>query len=96
MLNRPSSRADTALKSIPDKVPNSNVTLIPCDLGDFSSVKAAAKEIQLKYKEKGLDVLVNNAGIMETPDIASVDGFGLAMQTNHLSHFLLTKELVPL
>ena len=33
---------------------------------------------------------------MATPDEITVDGFDKQMQTNHLSHFLLTKELFPL
>jgi len=33
---------------------------------------------------------------MATPDEATTDGYDTQMQTNHLSHFLLTKELYPL
>jgi len=33
---------------------------------------------------------------MATPDEITKDGFDKQMQTNHLSHFLLTKELFPL
>jgi NAD(P)-dependent dehydrogenase (short-subunit alcohol dehydrogenase family) len=33
---------------------------------------------------------------MATPDEATVDGYDTQMQTNHLSHFLLTAELLPL
>ncbi len=34
--------------------------------------------------------------IMAMPDEASVDGFSHEIQTNHLSHFLLVSELMPL
>eukprot|EP00951_Prasinocladus_malaysianus_P015497 scaffold118963_cov45-Prasinocladus_malaysianus.AAC.1 len=33
---------------------------------------------------------------MAMPDEATKDGYDIQMQTNHLSHFLLTKELFPL
>jgi len=43
----------------------------------------------------GLDVLMNNAGVMGVPDTRTGDGFDVQMQTNHLSHFLLTALLLP-
>lgn len=42
------------------------------------------------------DVLCNNAGIMAFPDQATIDGFDVQMQSNHLGHFLLTSLLFPL
>jgi NAD(P)-dependent dehydrogenase (short-subunit alcohol dehydrogenase family) len=33
---------------------------------------------------------------MALEDVATKDGYDIQMQTNHLSHFLLTKELYPL
>jgi len=41
-------------------------------------------------------VLANNAGVMALADQATGDGYDVQMQTNHLSHFLLTRELMPL
>jgi NAD(P)-dependent dehydrogenase (short-subunit alcohol dehydrogenase family) len=39
---------------------------------------------------------VNNAGVMALADEATKDGYDVQMQTNHLSHFLLTQQLFPL
>jgi NAD(P)-dependent dehydrogenase (short-subunit alcohol dehydrogenase family) len=36
------------------------------------------------------------AGIMAIEDVAMKDGYDVQMQTNNLSHFLLTKELYPI
>jgi len=71
-----------------------NVETIACDLQSFDSVKAAVNAIKAKYE--AIDVLCNNAGVMALADTATKDGYDVQMQTNHLSHFLLTKELYPL
>lgn len=97
LLNRSSSRAENAEKEVRAEIPEGQATTvetIPCDLQDFDSVRAAAKQIKSKYK--AVDVLCNNAGVMALDDIATKDGYDVQMQTNHLSHFLLTKELFPL
>jgi NAD(P)-dependent dehydrogenase (short-subunit alcohol dehydrogenase family) len=97
MLNRPSERAAKAENDIKACIPEGAecfVESIPCDLQCFASVREAAQTIQSKYE--AIDILVNNAGVMALADAATVDGYDVQMQTNHLSHFLLTKELYPL
>ena len=96
MLNRASSRAEAALQSLKDAVPNAQVELVACDLMSFEKVTQAATELNTKLAGVGIDVLCNNAGIMATPDEATVDGCDTQMQTNHLSHFLLTSLVWPL
>lgn len=94
LLNRPSARSQDALKKLIDEVPSSTFENIACDLQDFESVREAAAAIKGKYDR--LDVLCNNAGIMAVKDEATKDGYDVQMQTNCLSHFLLTKELFGL
>lgn len=93
LLNRKSDRAANSLQQLQEAVPNANFEAIDCDLQDFDSVKSAAEHIRSKYEV--LDVLVNNAGVMAMKDVATKDGYDVQMQTNVLSHFLLTKELFP-
>ena len=90
LLNRPSTRADAALNDLQSQNSNADFTPIDCDLQSFSSVREAAKNLRALCP-KGLDVLCNNAGVMALEDTATEDGFDVQMQTNHLSHFLLTK-----
>eukprot|EP00545_Synedropsis_sp_CCMP1620_P013772 CAMPEP_0119020340 /NCGR_PEP_ID=MMETSP1176-20130426/23835_1 /TAXON_ID=265551 /ORGANISM="Synedropsis recta cf, Strain CCMP1620" /LENGTH=328 /DNA_ID=CAMNT_0006974753 /DNA_START=75 /DNA_END=1061 /DNA_ORIENTATION=- len=97
LLNRPSPRAENAEKEVRAEIPEgakTTVETIPCDLQDFDSVRSAVKQIKSKYE--AVDVLCNNAGVMAMDDLATKDGYDVQMQTNHLSHFLLTKELFPL
>jgi NAD(P)-dependent dehydrogenase (short-subunit alcohol dehydrogenase family) len=59
------------------------------DLQDLSSVGEFADGIS------GLDVLVNNAGVMAVPFALTKDGFETQIGTNHLGHFALTNLLLP-
>jgi len=96
MLNRASTRANNALADLRRIVPGCSATLVPCDLRSFDSVRNACSKLREDLASCGLDVLCNNAGIMAAKDEATVDGCDTQMQTNHLSHFLLTVELWPL
>ena len=94
LLNRESERATKALQDLQEAVPGATFELVACDLQNFESVRSAADAIKAKYNP--LDVLVNNAGVMALEDYATADGYDVQMQTNVISHFLLTKELFPL
>ena len=94
LLNRESERSASSLQSLKDEVPNGKFEAIACDLQDFESVRSAAKMISEKYEK--LDVLVNNAGVMALKDYSTKDGYDVQMQTNCISHFLLTNALFAL
>jgi NAD(P)-dependent dehydrogenase (short-subunit alcohol dehydrogenase family) len=94
LLNRESERAKKSHQQLLESVPSGKFDLIACDLQSFESVRNAMKVIRSKYQK--VDVLVNNAGVMALKDEATVDGYDVQMQTNCISHFLITKELFPL
>jgi NAD(P)-dependent dehydrogenase (short-subunit alcohol dehydrogenase family) len=75
-------------------VSNAQFYKVDCDLQSFESVRASIEVINELCPE-GLNVLCNNAGIMAFRDEPTIDGYDVQMQTNHLSHFLLTKLLMP-
>ena len=64
------------------------------DLSDLSSVRSFASEWSRDY-DGGLDLLINNAGVMAIPYRQSADGYELQFATNHLGHFALTGLLLP-
>lgn len=59
------------------------------DLQDLSSVRRFTDGVD------GVDVLINNAGIMATKYALTGDGFEGQIGTNHLGHFALTNLLLP-
>lgn len=95
LLNRASSRSAAMLEELAQAYPDAQLHAVECDLQSFASVRKAIEEVTSLCPE-GLDVLANNAGVMALKDEATGDGFDVQMQTNHLSHFLLTKGLMPL
>lgn len=64
-----------------------SVEQIHLDLADTDSIRNADKAVRLLTD--GLDAVVNNAGVMQTPQRTTTDGFELQFGTNHLGHFLL-------
>jgi NAD(P)-dependent dehydrogenase (short-subunit alcohol dehydrogenase family) len=67
---------------------NSNVLVERLDLSDQSSVSAFVARWS-----GPLDILVDNAGIMATPELRTKEGWELQFATNHLGHFALTTGL---
>ncbi len=63
------------------------VQLLELDLASTAQVRAAVE--RLRGMTDGLDAVVNNAGVMQTPQRRTEDGFELQLGTNHLGHFLL-------
>ena len=94
LLNRKSARSESSLEQLKEEVPAATFTAVECDLQDFASVRNAIQEISSNYSS--LDVLCNNAGVMALPDEATKDGYDVQVQTNCISHFLLTSGLFPL
>ncbi|MGH1344571.1 MAG: oxidoreductase [Nannocystales bacterium] len=64
------------------------------DLADLASVRSFA-EAMLGQLE-GLDMLINNAGIMACPETRVGPGWEAQFGVNHVGHFALTQALMPL
>ena len=94
LTGRNVSKTNAVAEGITASSPNTKVRTLKIDLSSLDSVAAAAKEVNA-YPEPGIDLLINNAGIMNIPErTLSVDGFEMQLATNHLGPFIFTNSIV--
>jgi NAD(P)-dependent dehydrogenase (short-subunit alcohol dehydrogenase family) len=86
-------RGSAAANQIRAASPEAPVEVARLDLADLASVREFAAAWTAAHPD-GLDVLVNNAGVMAIPRRQTADGFEMQFGTNHLGHFALTGLLV--
>jgi len=96
LAGRSWDRLDAADKALHDAVPTARTEKVALDLADLRSVRAGAEAIGDAAYELGgsVGLLVNNAGVMATPQQRTVDGLDLQLATNHFGPFLLTGLLL--
>jgi NAD(P)-dependent dehydrogenase (short-subunit alcohol dehydrogenase family) len=91
---RDAGRGHAARAAIAGKIAAASVEVVELDLADLDSVTRLADEVL--GRAGGLDLLVNNAGVMAVPHReVTAQGFELQFGTNHLGHFALTMRLLP-
>lgn len=89
------AKGRAAVARIRSAVRGAAVALRELDLAALESVAALGRT--LRAEGRPIDVLVNNAGVMNPPARhVTVDGFELQFATNHLGHFALVAHLLPL
>jgi len=92
MTARDQVRGEAAVTALKAALPNASLELRLLDLADLDSVRAFAAG--LTGDKVPVDVLINNAGIMMTPQRQTAQGYELQFGTNHLGHFALTGLLL--
>jgi retinol dehydrogenase-12 len=94
---RSADKANAAISWMKEAHPSSTGTLtfLRLDLNDLEGIKDSAQEFM--SKEKRLDVLWNNAGVMIPPQgSVTKQNYDLQLGTNCVAPFLFTKLLTPL
>jgi NAD(P)-dependent dehydrogenase (short-subunit alcohol dehydrogenase family) len=89
---RNAAKAAAARNRMIATCPDADITFLPLDLADLTSVRAFAAAFEERFNR--LDLLINNAGVMTPPYTRTADGFELQLGTNHLGHFGLTALLL--
>ena len=87
--------ADKAMALCQDIVAagGSEPRVVMMDMAQLDSVRAAAEEVLALGRP--IDVLLNNAGIVNTQRNETIDGFEETLAVNHYAVFLLTGLLLP-
>lgn len=94
MAGRDPAKLDEAVAAIRAEQPDAALETIICDLGNLAQLRACGAEARNRLAR--IDILINNAGVMACPFTHTADGFEMQFGTNHLGHFALTAELMPL
>ncbi|WP_343604354.1 SDR family oxidoreductase [Fluviicola sp.] len=95
MMGRNAQKGVEAIAKIHQIHPKAKVRFEKIDLADLSSIKAFTESMVASGEP--IDLLINNAGVMTPPKrLETVDGFELQFGTNHIGHFALTAQLLPL
>ena len=84
--------ADELLLELKEISPNLSVELIYCDFSEQASIRECAKDILSQHEN--IDVLINNAGVVNTEYHEPSAGIENTFAVNHLGYFLLTNLLL--
>ena len=90
---RTKEAGEAAQREIRERSGNAAVSFFVADLSSLASVRHLAAEVLERYPR--LNVLINNAGVLEQTRKLSPDGFEMDFAVNYLAPFLLTKLLLP-
>ncbi|MBT8453627.1 MAG: SDR family oxidoreductase [Deltaproteobacteria bacterium] len=91
LLCRNPTKATALRDALLSRYADLSVELYLADLGNFAEVRGAASAFM--KRDEPLDVLINNAGVINTRRILLDNGQEQMFAVNHLGHFLLTTLL---
>lgn len=93
---RNQEKADGLLNDFKKQYPNAagSIDFVECDLNAFDSINRACAEVRGRFNS--LDMIVNNAGLMNTKFKESADGIEQTLHVNLLAPTLLLHNLSDL
>jgi NAD(P)-dependent dehydrogenase (short-subunit alcohol dehydrogenase family) len=92
MTSRNQAKGEAALAEVKNRSVSGRVELMFVDFASLASIRGFVEEFQSEHDR--LDVLVNNAGGINTGRSETLDGFETTFGVNHLGYFLLTNLLL--
>ncbi|HVY47572.1 MAG TPA: SDR family oxidoreductase [Minicystis sp.] len=92
LVGRDAKKTDAVIAELQRETEGARIEPLIGDLSRLADVRALAAAFKARHRR--LDVLVANAGGAFTKKTMTPDGFELTFALNHLSPFLLTRELL--
>ncbi len=95
LAGRNRAKGEESVARIKRAHPQACIQFEALDLADLESIKEFAARMRAQHSH--IDILINNAAVMALPKRQTTkDGFEMQFGTNHLGHFALTLQLLPL
>jgi NAD(P)-dependent dehydrogenase (short-subunit alcohol dehydrogenase family) len=96
IAGRSSTKLEECLDDLRQKFPDDDFRPLILDLSSQGSVRKAAAEVLSWEDVPTIDIVINNAGVMNIPECTfSEDGIEMHLATNHVGHFLFTNLIMP-
>ncbi len=93
---RSPDKVNAVIAEIQQSYPEVNYRFLHMDLSLQASVRKAAAEVLAHDDVDGIDLLINNAGVMDIQErTLSPEGIEIQFATNHIGHFLFTNLIMP-
>jgi NAD(P)-dependent dehydrogenase (short-subunit alcohol dehydrogenase family) len=92
IVGRNPERGEAAVEEVRARSHSESVELLLADLSVQSEVRRLAEEFQERHDR--LDVLANNAGLVQSKRTETPDGIETTLAINHLAPFLITNLLL--
>jgi len=92
LLCRNKEKSEPIVKEIQRITGNEHIYLYVCDLSSQAEIRKTAQELRERFPV--IDLLINNAGAINSSYELTVDGIERTFATNHLAYFLLTNLLL--
>ena len=88
------AKAEEKCQKLIEETGNKNIEVIGIDLANLQTVRHFADTIKERFGR--VDLLMNNAGTLETGQHFTVDGLERTISVNYVGPYLLTRLLLPL
>ncbi|KIX05923.1 uncharacterized protein Z518_03897 [Rhinocladiella mackenziei CBS 650.93] len=96
LASRTPSKIQEVIDELQPKFQDVTYITVPLDLSSQKSCREAASSIMSNPQIPQIDILINNAAIMNPPTRElSPDGIEIQFATNHIGHFLFTNLIMP-